>query len=61
MLVRSRVECAVGRQRASRGQGQLDAPVSQYEVARVVADLGHSAATTPDLVPRVLFQLDDAN
>ncbi len=60
VLVRSRVQCAVGRHRTSRGHSKMDAPVSQPEVARVVADLGHSSATTPDLVPRVLFQLDDA-
>ncbi|CAK0815216.1 unnamed protein product [Prorocentrum cordatum] len=43
--------------RASIGRGWADAPIVQQEVFRVVDNWDSSSATTPDLLPRVVFQL----
>ena len=49
-----------GRARTARGQGVHDVPVAASEVASSLGSMGHTAATTPDLVPRVALQLGDS-
>ena len=47
----------LGTARAHRGDGPFDMPITQAECVQVVSEWGDTAATTPDLVPRVVLQL----
>ena len=40
-----------------RGSTAFDAQITQAEVRHILQSWGHTAATTPDLIPRVVLQL----